>query len=79
MIAKITAYKTSDGKFFDTLEQAQEYEYGGALDRLTDYIYDYAPGDPDHESLDGRKSYADREIAAFIISNFEYIVKIVQG
>jgi hypothetical protein len=76
MIAKITAYKTSDGKFFNTLEQAQEYEYGAALDLLTDFIYDYAPGELDCHFT---RNYTDRELAAFIISNFEHIVKIVQG
>lgn len=76
MIAKITAYKSSDGKFFDTLEQAQEYEYGTALDLLTGYIYDYAPGEHEH---DYTRNFTDRELAAFIISNFKDIVKIVQG
>ena len=76
MIAKITAYKTSDGKFFDTLEQAQEYEYGTALDRLTEYVYDYAPGELDH---DYTRKYTDHQFAAFIIGNFEHIAKIIQG
>ncbi len=77
MIAKITAYKTSDGKFFDTLEQAQEYEYGGALDLLTGFIYDYAPGELEIDNYSRRLT--DKELAEFIIGNFKDIVKIIQG